>query len=53
MPVVYDVNTNTNYNAGAEAEAGIALGGMKEIARFLDRELAQLEASEPKLAVSA
>ena len=36
--VTYDVNTNTNYNAQAEAVAG--LHGMRELARFLGRELA-------------
>lgn len=36
--VTYDVNTNTNYNAQAEAAAGRF--GMREIARFLGRELA-------------
>jgi hypothetical protein len=36
--VTYDVNTNTNYNAEAEAEAGPY--GMRELARFLGRELA-------------
>jgi hypothetical protein len=35
--VTYDVNTNTNYNARAEATAG--LYGMRELARFLGREL--------------
>lgn len=40
--VVYDINTNTNYNAGAEADAGLDTGGMKAIAAFLDRELAEL-----------
>jgi len=37
VPFTYDVNTNTNYNAGAEARAG--RHGMKELARFLGREL--------------
>jgi hypothetical protein len=35
--VTYDVNTNTNYNAQAEAAAGRF--GMRELARFLGREL--------------
>lgn len=43
-PVIYDVNTNTNYNSGAEKAAGIARGGMAEIARFLTDELARLTA---------
>jgi hypothetical protein len=36
--VTYDVNTNTTYNAHAEAIAGRF--GMRELARFLGRELA-------------
>jgi hypothetical protein len=36
--VTYDVNTNTNYNAQAEAVA--QRYGMRELARFLGRELA-------------
>jgi hypothetical protein len=36
--VTYDVNTNTNYNPQAEAVAGRY--GMRELARFLGRELA-------------
>jgi hypothetical protein len=36
--VTYDVNTNTNYNAQAETAAGRF--GMRELARFLGRELA-------------
>ena len=36
----YDVNTNTNYNGDAESDAGIY--GMKAIATYLGRELAQL-----------
>ncbi|HEX5078751.1 MAG TPA: hypothetical protein VFV80_06325 [Geminicoccaceae bacterium] len=39
--VTYDVNTNTNYNAQAEAVAGRY--GMRELARFLGRELATLQ----------
>jgi hypothetical protein len=35
--ITYDVNTNTNYNAQAEAAAGRF--GMRELARFLGREL--------------
>jgi hypothetical protein len=37
ITVTYDVNTNTNYNAQAEAAAGRF--GMRELARFLGREL--------------
>lgn len=47
-PVIYDVNTNTNYNSGAEKAAGIARGGMAEIARFLTGELARLTAPEAR-----
>jgi hypothetical protein len=35
----YDVNTNTNYNPDAEAKAGKS--AMRELARFLGRELAR------------
>jgi hypothetical protein len=40
--VSYDVNTNTNYNPEAEAAAGIY--AMRELARFLGKELAALAA---------
>jgi len=40
----YDVNTNTNYNSDAESAAG--LYGMKAIATYLGRELAQLAPRE-------
>lgn len=33
--MTYDVNTNTNYNAQAEMDAGVAVTGMRGIARFL------------------
>ncbi len=36
----YDVNTNTNYNPDAEAKAGKS--AMRELARFLGRELAKV-----------
>jgi hypothetical protein len=47
----YDVNTNTNYNADAEREAGIY--GMRAIARYLGRELRDLNAQRQPEPVSA
>ncbi|HXV25039.1 MAG TPA: alpha-L-glutamate ligase [Alphaproteobacteria bacterium] len=44
----YDLNINTNYNQEAEQRAGIS--GMDAMARYLGRELAQLQ-SPPRLAV--
>lgn len=41
VPFTYDINTNTNYNPEAEAIAGIS--GMREVAAYLGRELAELE----------
>ena len=40
----YDVNTNTNYNSEAEAAAGMY--GMRAIAAYLGRELAQVDRAE-------
>jgi hypothetical protein len=40
---VYDVNMNTNYNQQAERAAGGQHNAMREVARFLGRELAALE----------
>ena len=40
----YDVNTNTNYNSDAEAVAGMY--GMRAIAAYLGRELAQVDRAE-------
>ncbi len=44
----YDLNINTNYNQEAEQRAGIS--GMDAIARYLGRELAQLQLP-PRLAI--
>lgn len=46
----YDVNTNTNYNAAAEAAAGVALTGMRAVARFLGGELAKTKGRAPAVA---
>ena len=40
----YDLNTNTNYNQRAELEAGVEVGGMARIARYLGRELERIKA---------
>ncbi|MFQ5994552.1 MAG: RimK family alpha-L-glutamate ligase [Acidiferrobacterales bacterium] len=37
----YDINTNTNYNPDAEAAAGVS--GMRAVAHYLGKELAQLD----------
>lgn len=50
----YDVNTNTNYNSDAEAAAGVS--GMRAIARYLGRQLHDLNARraiEPPSLVTA
>ena len=41
----YDVNTNTNYNSAAERDTPHS--GMRAIASYLGRELAQLERQAP------
>ena len=50
-PFTYDINTNTNYNREAEANAG--LFGMQEIAAYLGRELAVVEAGQAGSSPSA
>ncbi|NHA13794.1 RimK family alpha-L-glutamate ligase [Thioalkalivibrio sp. XN279] len=43
---VYDINMNTNYNQQAERAAGGGRDAMREVARFLGRELARARARE-------
>ena len=47
---VYDININTNYNRQAEINAGDNKRAMLEVARFLGRQLEELEVSRPEIA---